>query len=98
MLPLRDLVDVQLKLLAQLGHGPVLAKGATRALNSALCVRRTRLATLAFFFNFMVKTPLRRACAQQFKMGRVSTYRAVQICRTTSIFKPGATGPGDPSG
>ena len=42
---------------------------ATRALNSALCVRRTRLATLAFFFNFMVKTPLRRACARQFKIG-----------------------------
>ena len=42
---------------------------ATRALNSALCVRRTRLATLAFLFNFMVKTPLRRACARQFKIG-----------------------------
>jgi hypothetical protein len=33
------------------------AASATRALNSGVCVRRTRLVTVAFFFNFMVETP-----------------------------------------
>jgi hypothetical protein len=47
-------------------------------------VHRTRLAMVAFFFNFMMETPMRRACAQLVNIAWVSIYPKVQLCRTTS--------------
>ena len=60
------------------------AASATRALNSGVWVRRTRRATVAFFFSFIMKIPISPACAGPYKIAWISTYPTVQIRRTTS--------------
>jgi hypothetical protein len=40
---------------------------------------------VVFFFSFIVKVPIRPACAGAFKIAWISTYPTVQIRRTTSV-------------
>jgi hypothetical protein len=61
-------------------------------LNSALWVRRTRRAAVAFFLSFIVKTPMRRARTRQVYIAWVSTYPTVQILQTTSVASHSGTG------
>jgi hypothetical protein len=41
---------------------------------------------VVFFFSFIVKVPIRPACAGAFKIAWISTYPTVQIRRTTSVY------------